>query len=160
MKLSQHTEFLRAYGKQVRLSKLWKEKVQVRRNSALIHKGQTPVLATEAYKVSYDDPAYPKGERVVTRSFVNRDQAYEYAKHIARTVDLRREGVDDHALGVRTGYIPKPEPSSVVPIAIQTPFGMQELAEVDVFPELYDPNYLAKQAGNYTAPPKDKVRGL
>ena len=159
MKLSQHTEFLRAYGKQVRLSKLWKEKVQVRRNSALISKGITPQIP-EGYKVSYDDPNFPKGERVVTKSFLNRDQAYEYAKHIARTVDLRREGVDDHALGVRTGYIPKPEPSSVVPVAIQTPFGMQELTEVDVFPELYDPNHQAKQSGNYTPPPKDKVRGL
>ena len=159
MKLSQHTEFLRAYGKQVRLSKLWKEKVQVRRYSALISKGITPQIP-EGYKVSYDDPDFPKGERVVTKSFLTRDQAYEYAKHIARTVDLRREGVDDHSLGVRTGYLPKPEPSSVVPIAIQTPFGMQELTEVDVFPELYDSTHLAKQSGNYTPPPKDKVRGL
>ena len=159
MKLSDHPEVIKKFSNQ-RLSVLWKDKMKIRERIGRNIRGLPQTDGVQGYKVSWDHPDYPKGTHTVEKSFKTREEAYQYAKHIARTVDLRREGVDDHALGVRTGYIPKPEPSSIVPIAIQTPFGMQELAEVDVYPELYDKNHLAKQSGNWVEPDKNKIRGL
>ena len=52
---------------------------------------------------------------------------------MARNYDLRREGITADSPGIRNGYNPVPEPSSTVPVAIETPFGLLELTEVDVF---------------------------
>ena len=84
------------------------------------------------------------------------DAALEYGREIAKTVDLRRESEDN--LAVRTGYNPKPEPSSVVPVVIETQFGLRELTEQDVWPERYATDAFAKT--KKITPDLDKVRGI
>ena len=98
-------------------------------------------------------------EKIALRqnSISHRDSAMEYGVHIARTVDLRREGKDENSLDVRTGYNPVPDPSSMVMVVIETPFGLRELTEREVWPE--------RQAGSgkydkQITPNLDKIRGL
>ena len=143
-----------------KLSSHWKHKLQTRAKEQKIARGEEVYDTANIFIVSWDDPDYPKGERTTTKEFSTRESAYEYAKEIARTKNLNREGKTADSLDVRTGYNPVPEPSANVPISIQTPFGMYELSELDVWPERYDPTYFVKRQGEYQEPPKDKVRGL
>lgn len=139
-----------------KLSHLWKEKMAVRRTQVI---GQKTGLKapTNAYTVKWDNPDLPKGTDVTVKHFSTMDEALEYGRHIAKTVDLRREA--DHGLAVRTGYNPKPEPSSVVPVVIETQFGLRELTEQDVWPERYQPDAFVKNKKKIT-PDLDKIRGL
>ncbi|MDG1950222.1 MAG: hypothetical protein P8J32_05425 [bacterium] len=140
-----------------RLSHLWKEKMAVRK-SAVLAQGASGLRApTNAYTVKWDNPDLPKGVDVTVRHFATMDEAVEYGRHIAKTVDLRREA--DDGLAIRTGYNPKPEPSSVVPVVIETQFGLRELTEQDVWPERYQPDAFAKNKKKIT-PDLDKVRGI
>jgi hypothetical protein len=139
-----------------RLSHIWKEKIALRQSIA--NNRPSPLSAPKnLYRVKWDDPTQPKGTNVTERQFPDMDSAMEYGVHIARTHDLRREGKDENSLDVRTGYNPMPEPSSMVMVAIETPFGVRELTEREVWPE--------RQAGSgkydkQITPNIDKIRGL
>lgn len=138
-----------------RLSHLWKEKMAVRKSAVL---GQSSGLRapTNSYTVKWDNPDLPKGTDVTVRHFPTMDAALEYGVEIAKTVDLRRESEDN--LAVRTGYNPKPEPSSVVPVVIETQFGLREITEQDVWPERYRTDTFQKT--KKITPDLDKVRGI
>jgi|TARA_B110000467_G_C18329374_1_gene491794 hypothetical protein len=140
----------------VRLSHIWKEKIALRQNS-MDHRSRKMGAPENLYRVKWDDPTQPKGTNVTERQFPDMDSAMVYGVHIARTVDLRREGKDENSLDVRTGYNPVPDPSSMVMVVIETPFGLRELTEREVWPE--------RQAGSgkydkQITPNLDKIRGL
>ena len=137
-----------------RLSVLWKEKMQIRNRIATGRSRDDGI----GYTVKWDNPTLPKGEDVTVKHFKTMDQAMKYGVHIAKTVDLRREADHENTLAIRTGYNPLPEPSSVVPVAIETPFGLRELTEIDVWPERYDPDAFNKD--KKITPDLDKVRGI
>ena len=125
-----------------RLSQHWKDKIRTRE---MINRGMDTVSPKahlkQNYRVKWDHPDWDKGEKVEEKTFHDLDEAKKYGAWVARNYDLRREGKDENSIDVRTGYNPAPEPSSVVPVAIETPFGLLELTEVDVFGE---------QAGTWT----------
>ena len=140
----------------IRLSHIWKEKIALRQNS-ISHRDRKMGAPENLYRVKWDDPTQPKGTLVTERQFPDMDSAMEYGVHIARTVDLRREGKDENSLDVRTGYNPVPDPSSCVPVVIETPFGLRELTEREVWPERQP------GSGKYDkqiTPNLDKIRGL
>ena len=136
-----------------RLSHIWKEKMAIRNKVAT---GRLDPGV--GYTVKWDNPDLPKGEDVTIRTFKTMDEAVAYGVHIAKTVDLRREADHTNSLAIRTGYNPIPEPSSVVPVAIETPFGLRELTEVDVWPERYSTDAFNKD--KKITPDLDKVRGI
>ena len=119
----------------MKLSVHWKDKVAVREQMARVEKGLAPKGGLGRYRVKWDHPDWDKGEKVEEKVFSDLDKAKEYGAWVARTYDLRREGKTADSLDVRSGYNPVPEPSSVVPISIETPFGLYELTEIDVFKE-------------------------
>ena len=114
-----------------KLSQHWKDKIRTR---AMINRGISDQVK-ENYRVKWDHPDWDKGEKVEEKTFADLDEAKKYGAWVARNYDLRREGKDENSIDVRTGYNPVPESSSVVPIAIETPFGLLELTEIDVFGE-------------------------
>ena len=117
-----------------RLSQHWKDKIRTRE---MINRGMDTVSPKahlkQNYRVKWDHPDWDKGEKVEEKIFSDLDKAKEYGAWVARNYDLRREGITADSPGIRNGYNPVPEPSSTVPVAIETPFGLLELTEVDVF---------------------------
>ena len=119
----------------MKLSVHWKDKINTREQMNRVQKGLAPKGGLGRYRVKWDHPDWDKGEKVEEKTFADLDEAKKYGAWVARNYDLRREGKDENSIDVRTGYNPVPEPSSVVPIAIETPFGLLELTEIDVFGE-------------------------
>ena len=119
----------------MKLSTHWKDKMLVREQLNRHQKGLPPKGKTSKFIVKWDHPDYDKGEKVEEKHFTTLDEAKEYGAWVARNYDLRREGKDENSPDVRSGYNPVPEPSSVVPVTIETPFGLYELTEIDVFKE-------------------------
>ena len=117
----------------MKLSTHWKDKMLVREQLNRHQKGLPPKGKTSKFIVKWDHPDYDKGEKVEEKHITTLDEAKEYGAWVARNYDLRREGITADSPGIRNGYNPVPEPSSTVPVAIETPFGLLELTEVDVF---------------------------
>ena len=119
-----------------KLSHHWQDKIKTRELIQRAERGEMiPKIKKEVYRVKWDHPDWAKGEKVEEKTFSDLDEAKKYGAWVARNYDLRREGKDENSVDVRTGYNPVPEPSSVVPVAIETPFGLLELNEIDVFGE-------------------------
>ena len=125
----------------MKLSTHWKDKILVREQLNRAQKGLPPKGKTSTYIVKWDHPDYAKGEKVEEKQFSTLDEAKEYGAWVARNYDLRREGITADSPGIKNGYNPMPEPSSNVPVAIETPFGLLELTEIDV---------VGKDAGTWT----------
>ena len=117
----------------MKLSVHWKDKVLVREQLNRHDKGLPPKGKGATFVVKWDHPDHPKGERTEEKHFVTLDEAKEYGVWVAKNFDLRREGATADSPGIKNGYNPIPEPSSTVPVAIETPFGLLELTELDVF---------------------------
>jgi len=117
----------------VKLSTHWKDMISVKNAMARAEKGLPIKEASSRYRVKWDHPDWAKGEKVEEKIFSSMEDAKEYGAWVARNYDLRREGKDENSLDVRTGYNEVPVPSSNVPVAIETPFGLYELTEIDVF---------------------------
>ena len=119
----------------MKLSVHWKDKIAVREQMSRVEKGLSPKAGLGRYRVKWDHPDWDKGEKVEEKIFSDLDKAKEYGAWVARNYDLRREGITADSPGIKNGYNPVPEPSSVVPVTIETPFGLYELTEIDVFKE-------------------------
>ena len=119
----------------MKLSVHWKDKINTREQMNRVQKGLAPKGGLGRYRVKWDHPDWDKGEKVEEKIFSDLDKAKEYGAWVARNYDLRREGITADSPGVKNGYNPIPEPSSVVPVTIETPFGLYELTEIDVFKE-------------------------
>ena len=119
----------------MKLSVHWKDKINTREQMNRVQQGLAPKGGLGRYRVKWDHPDWDKGEKVEEKIFSDLDKAKEYGAWVARNYDLRREGKDENSPDVRSGYNPVPEPSSVVPVTIETPFGLYELTEIDVFKE-------------------------
>lgn len=117
----------------MKLSVHWKDKVSVREQMARVEKGLAPKAGLARYVVKWDHPDHAKGEKVEEKVFHDLNKAKEYGAWVARNHDLRREGKTADSPDIKSGYNPVPEPSSVVPVSIETPFGLLELNEIDVF---------------------------
>lgn len=116
----------------VKLSDAWADKLNLRSLIAKKDQGQLTGKA-KRYMVRWSHPDYPKGEKQTEKQFHTLEEAKEYGVWVAKNYDLRREGKDETSLDVRTGYNSIPEPSSNVPVAVETPFGLYELNEFEVF---------------------------
>lgn len=119
----------------MKLSVHWKDKINTREQMNRVEKGLAPKGGLGRYRVKWDHPDWDKGEKVEEKIFSDLDKAKEYGAWVARNYDLRREGITADSPGIKNGYNPVPEPSSVVPVTIETPFGLYELTEIDVFKE-------------------------
>ena len=119
----------------MKLSVHWKDKINTREQMNRVQKGLAPKGGLGRYRVKWDHPDWDKGEKVEEKIFSDLDKAKEYGAWVARNYDLRREGITADSPGIKNGYNPVPEPSSVVPVTIETPFGLYELTEIDVFTE-------------------------
>tara|TARA_A100001035_G_scaffold234625_1_gene197806 strand:- start:2244 stop:2684 length:441 start_codon:yes stop_codon:yes gene_type:complete len=119
----------------MKLSVHWKDKINTREQMNRVQKGLAPKGGLGRYRVKWDHPDWAKGEKVEEKIFSDLDKAKEYGAWVARNYDLRREGITADSPGIKNGYNPVPEPSSVVPVTIETPFGLYELTEIDVFKE-------------------------
>ena len=119
----------------MKLSIHWKDKINTREQMNRGQKGLAPKGGLGRYRVKWDHPDWDKGEKVEEKIFSDLDKAKEYGAWVARNYDLRREGITADSPGIKNGYNPVPEPSSVVPVTIETPFGLYELTEIDVFKE-------------------------
>ena len=119
----------------MKLSVHWKDKINTREQMNRVQKGLAPKGGLGRYRVKWDHPDWDKGEKVEEKIFSDLDKAKEYGAWVARNYDLRREGITADSPGIKNGYNPIPEPSSVVPVTIETPFGLYELTEIDVFKE-------------------------
>lgn len=119
----------------MKLSVHWKDKINTREQMNRVQKGLAPKGGLGRYRVKWDHPDWDKGEKVEEKIFSDLDKAKEYGAWVARNYDLRREGITADSPGIKNGYNPVPEPSSVVPVTIETPFGLYELTEIDVFKE-------------------------
>ena len=119
----------------MKLSVHWKDKINTREQMNRVQKGLAPKGGLGRYIVKWDHPDWDKGEKVEEKIFSDLDKAKEYGAWVARNYDLRREGITAVSPGIKNGYNPVPEPSSVVPVTIETPFGLYELTEIDVFKE-------------------------
>ena len=119
----------------MKLSVHWKDKINTRDQMNRVEKGLAPKGGLGRYRVKWDHPDWDKGEKVEEKIFSDLDKAKEYGAWVARNYDLRREGITADSPGIKNGYNPVPEPSSVVPVTIETPFGLYELTEIDVFKE-------------------------
>lgn len=116
----------------VKLSEAWADKLALRELMNKKANGQMLGVA-KRFLVKWSHPDYPKGEKVTEEQFHTLEEAKAYGAWVAKNYDLRREGKDENSLDVRTGYNSIPEPSSIVPVAVETPFGLYELNEADVF---------------------------
>ena len=119
----------------MKLSVHWKDKINTREQMNRVQKGLAPKGGLGRYRVKWDHPDWDKGEKVEEKIFSDLDKAKEYGAWVARNYDLRREGITADSPGIKNGYNPVPEPSSVLPVTIETPFGLYELTEIDVFKE-------------------------
>lgn len=85
-----------------RLDKLWADKIESKRQRVV---NRTP------YKVQWDHPDYPKGQKVTQKTFATIEEAKEYAIAIGLQYDLRKHNgvipsLDPNLSRYKSGYTP------------------------------------------------------